>query len=1061
MRIFITLIVLLTLSLRLQAQVSVSGRVLSEERFPLPNATVKLSGTGLGTHTDSHGLFSLSLPRKQGILEISFTGYTPRYVDITDTATLSAILLTPDENQLKEVTVSSGYQQVSQRETTGAYSHLSKTLVERSTATDLTARLDGITPSLASDNRAPGQQQLSIRGRSTILSDNSPLIVVDNFPYEGDLHSLNPNDVDNITVLKDAAASAIWGARAGNGVIVVTTKHGRYNRPANISFNSSWTLGEKPDLFYSPAFLSSARFIAVEQQLFKNGYYAAAENDPAKPVLTPAVELLIQNRDGQLSDHDLQDRLNALGQLDVRKDLEKYFYRKSLAQQYSLSLDGGGERYNYLLSGGFDDNRANLTGNHDNRYTLHAVSNFKLLPNLTAGADISYSSTRAVTGNPGSSQLTSGNGKALYPYAQLADPHGNPLAIAKDYPLSFSSAAAANGLFDWQYRPLSELALADNTTGSNDTRLKFNLKYDLTRGLSAEAIYQYQHTARSGSFLYSKDTYYTRNLVNTFTQPGNQYIVPDAGILDSQTGALDARSGRFQLDYGHLFGERHQFNILAGAEVRDTRNYSATTRLYGYDPGILISQAVDYTTYYTVNPGGGSQTIPYIASLADQTDRYVSAYLSAAYNYAGRYFLSASARKDESNLFGVNTNQKGVPLFSLGGAWEASRESFCHPGWLPYLKLRATYGVTGNVNKTVTAYTTAVYVSDFYTNLPSAIILTPPNPGLHWEKVKTLNLGLDFRTRNSRISGSLDYYTKKGTDQIGSVPLDPTTGFFVSDRYSYSLNSSAIGGHGFDIELNSINTRGRLGWQTRFLFSYASDKVTRYQYTSPVSDYLSPSSPPVAGRPVLGIYSYRWAGLDPQTGDPMVYLNGAPSRDYAAIAANATLKDLVYNGPALPPVFGSVMNTVTYRQFSLSANISYKFGYYFHRSSIAYADLVNNWTGHRDFDKRWQQPGDEQHTNVPSLSLTGDGARDAAYLHSGALVDKGDNIRLQDVRLSWTLDKDAGRKLPFQDLTIYGYATNLGLLWRANKDGLDPDYVYGNSILKPVKTWSLGIRAHF
>lgn len=1061
MKILLPFIFIILFSLRLAAQVTVTGRVLSEDHQPLSNATVKLSGTSTGTHTDSHGLFILSVPRKQGMLEITFTGYIPRYVDLADTAALTGITLTPDESKLREITVSSGYQQINQRQATGAYSQVSKTLIERNTATDIIARLDGITPSLAFDNRAPGQQQLSVRGRSTILSDNSPLIVVDNFPYEGDLHDLNPNDVENITVLKDAAASAIWGARAGNGVIVVTTKHGKYNRPANISFNSSWTIGEKPDLFYNPAFLSSADFITVEQQLFKTGFYSAAENDPAKPVLTPAVELMIQNRDGQISDADLQTRLDVLKKIDVGNDFNKYFYRKSFSQQYSLSLDGGGERYNYLVSGGFDDKRANLVGNSDNRYTLHTVTIFRLLKNLTAGADISYSSTHAVTDNPGYSQINSGSGKSLYPYAQLADESGKPLAVAKDYPLSFTAGAPANGFFDWQYRPLAEIGQADNTSGTNDIRLKFNLKYTVFRDLSAEAIYQYQHTGSSGSFLYSKDTYYTRNLINEFTQPGNQYIVPDAGILDTQDGRLDARSGRFQLDYGHRFGDRHQVNVLAGAEVRDTHTGSATTRLYGYDPEILISQAVDYTTYYTVNPGGFSQTIPYVANLSDQTDRYVSAYLTAGYNYVGRYFLSASARKDESNLFGVNANQKSVPLYSLGGAWDVSKETFYHSGWLPYLKLRATYGVTGNVNKTVTAFTTAVYVTDFYTNQPAAIILTPPNPDLQWEKVKTLNLGFDFETKSQRLTGSFDYFTKKGTDQIGSVALDPTTGFFVSNRYSYSLNSSAISGHGVDIELNSVNVKGKVGWQTRLLFSYVTDKVTKYQYTSPVSDYLSPSSPPVAGRPVLGIYSYRWGGLDPQTGDPMVYLNGAPSKDYAAIAANATVKDLVYNGPALPPVFGSVMNTISYKQFSLSANITYKFGYYFHRSSISYTDLINSWTGHRDYDKRWQQPGDEQHTNVPSLSLTGDGARDAAYLGSSTLVDKGDNIRLQDVRLSWTFEKPPGRRFPFKDLTIYGYASNLGLLWRANKDGLDPDYIYGNSAIKPVSTYSLGVRAHF
>ena len=181
--------------------------------------------------------------------------------------------------------------------------------------------------------------------------------------------------------------------------------------------------------------------------------------------------------------------------------------------------------------------------------------------------------------------------------------------------------------------------------------------------------------------------------------------------------------------------------------------------------------------------------------------------------------------------------------------------------------------------------------------------------------------------------------------------------------------------------------------------------------------------------------------------------------DYDAIAANATIKDLIYNGPALPPVFGSVMNTVSYGRLSLSANITYKFGYYFRRSSISYSSLINNWIGNVDFDKRWQKPGDELKTNVPSLSLDDDGNRDAAFVNSSILVDRGDNIRLKDLQASYTLNFRNSHFI-FRDITIYGYASNLGILWRANKDGLDPDYLFGTSAIKPVKNFSLGFRAH-
>jgi hypothetical protein len=183
--------------------------------------------------------------------------------------------------------------------------------------------------------------------------------------------------------------------------------------------------------------------------------------------------------------------------------------------------------------------------------------------------------------------------------------------------------------------------------------------------------------------------------------------------------------------------------------------------------------------------------------------------------------------------------------------------------------------------------------------------------------------------------------------------------------------------------------------------------------------------------------------------------------DYAAIAANATINDLVYNGPALPPYFGSVMNSFSFRHVTLSANITYKFGYYFHRNSIDYSTLINNWLGHQDFAKRWQKPGDEAATVVPSLTLDSDPNRDRAFIGSSALVEKGDNIRLQDIQVSYTINRFKNQRFPVKDLTIYGYANNLGILWRANKAGLDPDYLYGNSAIKPIKYFSLGFRTNF
>jgi hypothetical protein len=417
--------------------------------------------------------------------------------------------------------------------------------------------------------------------------------------------------------------------------------------------------------------------------------------------------------------------------------------------------------------------------------------------------------------------------------------------------------------------------------------------------------------------------------------------------------------------------------------------------------------------------------------------------------------LSLSARRDESNLFGVNSNQKGVPLWSAGLAWNLMQEPFWRAGWLSYLKLRLTYGYSGNVDNSRSAYTTIAYQpNNPYIHIPYADILNPPNPELRWERVGMLNTGMDFALRGERLSGSIDFFIKKAKDLISPAPVDPTTGF--NQLY---INSGRTRGRGVDLQLNSRNLKGALAWNTTLLFSWNRNKVTDYYNSATtsafyVSDGLALN--PVGGRDVYGIYSYRWAGLDPQTGDPRGYVQGQVSKDYNALVNSSTLGDLHYEGSAIPVYYGALRNTLSWRGISLSANITYKLGYFFRKTSINYSDLFSRWTGSSDYALRWQKPGDESRTSVPSLVYPADANRDQFYTYSEATVARGDHIRLQDLRLGYQLERERSRWLPFRQAELFVYAANLGILWRANKWGIDPDY--GNGLPSP-RTISLGLKA--
>ena len=327
------------------------------------------------------------------------------------------------------VIVSTGYQDISKERATGSFTTISNKLLNRSVSTGILNRIENVSSGVLFDRRNNGQPVLHIRGQSTILSDASPLIVVDNFPYEGDINNLNPNDIENVTILKDAAAASIWGSRAGNGVIVITTKKGKEGQPLKLELNSNLTIGDKPDLFYNRNFINSADFIGVEKMLFAQGYYSWQEGY-ADQTLSPVVQLLIAERDGKITPAEADSRINALKQIDVRNEISKYFYQKSLNQQYALSLSGGQRQLTYFLSGGFDQNRDNLVRNGLSRVTLHSVTQWHPVQPLDINVGLTYTNSTQRENNTGAALINSGGGKGLYPYAQLADANGNPWLLS-------------------------------------------------------------------------------------------------------------------------------------------------------------------------------------------------------------------------------------------------------------------------------------------------------------------------------------------------------------------------------------------------------------------------------------------------------------------------------------------------------------------------------------------------------------------------------------------------------------------------------------------------------
>lgn len=1058
--------------------IDVRGRVVNEKGEPVEGVTVTVKGTDKKAITDKDGEFSLSTVDQNATLVFTHVSLETFEVNVRGKQNL-ALSLKTKVSALGDVTVTvnTGYQQLPRERATGSFGFINNEQLNRKVGTDILSRLEGVTTGVSFDRRRldPNQAVVSpnnimIRGVSTLTEEmRTPLIIVDNFPYDGDINNINPNDVENITILKDAAAASIWGARAGNGVIVITTKRGGYNKPFSLSLNANVQITSKPDLFKYPA-MSSDDFIDLEIFLFDKAYFNGILNNPTRLPVSPVIEILANKRAGLITEQEATAQINVLRNFDVRNDFEKYIYRTGVNNQYALNLSGGSQKLGYSISGGLDKSNQVLKGDDFRRITFRSAVNMVPIKNLEINAGIAYSNSTTKNnslGNIGGAAYKSRN-RALYPYARFADEDGNALPVVKDFRLAFIDTAGAGKLLDWFYRPLEELRNANNKSNLSDMLFTFGISYRVSNAITLRANYQYENSATESRRLYSKETYLARDLINRFTQissGGITYNVPPNGIMDLDNSKLNSHVGRLQIDVGKKWGNSHEINGIIGGEIRDKRTGMSYQRFYGFDANRYTSGSVDYLTNFAQYGTPVRARITDRAAILLLNDRFVSMYGNFAYTYKSRYTLSTSARRDAANVFGIKSNNKWKPLWTAGAAWAVHQESFYHSRLFPYLRLRATYGYQGNVNNSLTPNTIIRYnATNNIANLPWAYITDPANPQLAWESTGQLNLGLDFKV-NERVQGSVEVYRKKSVNLLWNMPIDPSTGII-----EVKSNSATMVGRGIELAMQTINIKGAFKWNSEFGFSYNTNKVIDYvsltNNSIPASRFAETSGLNIIGlrgKSPYSLFSYPFAGLDPANGDPLGYLGKNTSKDYQAIF-NQLLdtSNIIYHGSAIPTYTGFFNQVMSYKGFKLIININYRLGYYFRKSTISYFDLIGSGTQHADYAKRWQAPGDENITTVPSFVYpAGSGERDRFYAASSANVYKGDHIRLQNIRLSYDVTGRKNRSSIFRSAQIYGNIENVGMIWRVNDAGLDPDYNIGNAIFPVPRIITAGLQLSF
>lgn len=1053
-------------------QQKVRGRVVNEKGEPLSGATIyvldtKGNRTSLKAKTDANGNFEFFQIVKGTELEVTFLGYSPQ--KLLTYSEMKIILSSSLTNiEMVDVNVSTGYQSIPKERSTGSFSWIGKNKLDEQVSTDILSKLDGTVNGLVFDRGTSSTPRISIRGLSTLQSSmNTPLIVLDNFPYDGDINNINPNDVDNITVLKDAAAASIWGAKAANGVIVISTKKGKLNQPLKIDVSANTTLITKPDLF-SLQRISSSDFIDVEQILYSKGYYKNDINSASKPVLSPVVELLIQRENANPEKMaGIDKQIESYRAHDVRNDFDKYVYKNGINQQYALSMNGGSELIGWNAFVGSDINSDNL-GNKYNRINARFQNTIAIAEKLKLSSNVTFNKSSNIAGRQGIDEIGS-KGGFLYPYARLADDQGNALPVAKNWRLPYIDTLGNGKLLDWKYYPLNDYKSLDQKQEISDFIGSAGLTYSFLKWIHADVLYQYERQTTSYRKLQDENSYFTRDMINQFTQfdlQGNAVRkIPEGGIVDYSDDVMTSHNWRGQLSIDKKTGD-HNISGIIGVEVRQSSSSGHTSRSYGFDGNTLTSGLLDYSNSYPHLITGVRLFIDNGISANERVARFISTYANMAYTFKDKYIFSASARRDASNLFGFKTNDRWNPLWSSGLGWKVSEEPFYKNSnfgrMVPFLKTRVTYGKSGNIHPSLAAATTIKYRGNSsYTQSPYASFDKYANPELRWETTAMFNLGIDFGTKGNRLNGSIEYYNKKSKDLFANVPIDYTGGI---GPYVVK-NAAEMSGWGWDIQLNSLNIDGKFKWKSEINLSINHDEITKYYLASERGSIFMQAIPTLTGlkgKPAYSILSYRWAGLDPETGAPRGYVDGEISSKYTDITgAKTTINDLVYHGAASPTVFGSVGNTFLWKGFSATVRIQYKLNYFFRKQTISYSALYANWDGNSDYAKRWVKPGDENITDVPSFTYPASSQAEAFYKFAEPFVLRADHIRLQYVNLAYQFNKINSKTFPVKSFKVFFLANNLGLLWKKNELGLDPDYSYNKSMLEPSKTFTLGIQATF
>lgn len=1043
----------------------------TEENEPLAGATIMIDGTTNITVSDADGHFTLkNIQALNPMVSAVFVGMKPASIKVTPKNQHNIRFnLETHVTMMSEVVVT-GYQDIKKEKMTGSVATISAEKLDDRYTLNLLDNLEGRVAGLSTYGGKP-----IIRGVGTLSGSTAPLLVVDGLPIEGDIDDLNPYDIESVNVLKDAAASAIYGARAANGIIVVTTKNAKKKGKIDIDFSANVTWYENKNVDYHDNFyMTPEEHLKAESEYLEWKYFEndpTHNNDPAKNIeqfassikkgtaysITPLEYDYYQLATGAIDRNQLSKRMAAYAQNNYAQDYADNVYRRQVIQQYNLALRSSSEKSRNNIVLNYKHDNSGIINHKDEWLNVSYKGSFDLAKWLTA--TVSINSIISTTRSYG------------YDYNSSAD---NPWAYAPYYPFYNTDGSIMNqypwysgtryydfgeGMHDLGVNAVDEMYNNTQTNRRQNMRYHADLLFRIIPGLTANAQFIYEVDERNEKHLATEQSHASRTIRNAFAYMKDgkiDYMTPrSGGFLQTTETTGNYWTARGQLNYSRTFG-KHDIAAIAGVEFRETTYKGTKSLALGYDEQLQSSSThtVDFGTMsqmrnsslFMLSDGGfpcnqfafGPYLEDGMGIIPEVHHRYGSGYANATYTYDEKYNVFGSFRKDYADVFGLNSKFRGKPLWSVGAGWNVHNEDFMHDTapWLSFLKLRFSYGVTGNIYQGATSVMTASAGEiNGTTNLPYGTVTSPANPDLKWEQNRTTNVGLDFSLFNYRLRGNIDFYNKVGKDIFNGMNLDPTTGFT-----SIVANVASIRNRGVEIVASYDwfvpRSRRDFSWTTSMTFTYNKNEVTDVENDA-TSAYRLISTPYKVGYPVNAMWSYRFAGISNELGmegQKLFYV------EHGAVSHNASGKSadiLEFSGQSDPKYIVGMDNTFKWNGISLGFVLAYYGGHKMRCleqseifSSSYYAPLASY------FNNAWTP---ENPTSVPGLGKYASTALGSEPSYDNISVHDASFLKLRNIVLGYTVPEQWTRRFGVNLLTVRFQVNNPKALWTANNLGVDPE----------------------